>query len=83
MSIEDNLISTWESFSAIDEYKTIKDLRILRNPILEEGIGGQRARDIGIARCQFLNRFNGTWLDEGERKDCEIFYMKISFKEFL
>ena len=40
MSIEDNLISTWDSFSAIDEYKTIKDLRILRNPILEEGIGG-------------------------------------------
>ena len=51
MSIEDNLITTWESFNAVNEFTTIKDLRILRNPILEEGIGGPRARDIAIARC--------------------------------
>ena len=83
LSIEDNLINQWDSFNAINEYSSIKDLRILRNPILEESVGGPRARDIGIARCQFLNRFNGTWLDEAERKDCEIYYMKLTFKEFL
>ena len=51
LSIEDNLINNWASFNALNEFAIIKEVRFNGNPILEEAIGGPRARDVGIARC--------------------------------
>ena len=51
LSIEDNIINNWASFNAINEFQQIKELRMNGNPILEEAVGGQRARDVGVARC--------------------------------
>ena len=30
-----------------------------------------------------MKRWNGTALTDVERKDCEVYYMKVSFKTFL
>lgn len=41
------------------------------------------AREIIIARTQFLTQFNGTMFSEAERRDCELYYLKQSFKDYL
>jgi hypothetical protein len=43
----------------------------------------ERAREFVIARTQFLTQLNGTTFSESERRDCELFYLKQSFKDYL
>ena len=42
-----------------------------------------RAREFVIARTQFLSQLNGATFTENERRDCELFYLKQSYKEYL
>jgi hypothetical protein len=41
------------------------------------------SREITIARTQFMNTLNGTRFEQPERRDCELFYMKQVYKDFL
>jgi hypothetical protein len=43
----------------------------------------ENSREITIARTQFLNTLNGTRFEQAERRDCELFYMKQVYKDFL
>ena len=36
-----------------------------------------------IARVQFLKNLNGSQVDEGERKDSEIWYRIKAYEEFV
>lgn len=47
------------------------------------GEAQERSREYVIARNQFLTQLNGTVFSENERRDCELFYLKQSFKDFL
>jgi hypothetical protein len=43
----------------------------------------KRAKAIVIARLEFLKKYNGTKIEEWERKDFEIYYMKYAFETYL
>ena len=58
----------------------VKKLRMQGNPILESD---ERAREMILARIQYLNSLNGTMHTENERRDCELYYMKRVYREFL
>ena len=44
---------------------------------------GPTARNIVIARLQFLKNINGSEIDIGERKDSELHYLKQSYIEYI
>jgi len=53
------------------------------NPIFTEELGGPQARECAIARVQFVRTFNGTPIEDGDRKDHEISYLNESLRECL
>ena len=50
LSIEDCQIDNWHSFDQLNEFPGIKQMRVNGNPIMSKEIGGERAREIAIAR---------------------------------
>lgn len=83
LSMEDNLIDNWKSFDQLNEFPALRNLRALGNPIFAEELGGPRAREIAIARVQFLRTFNGTPIEDVDRKDTETFYLNDSLRQCL
>jgi hypothetical protein len=81
ITLEDNLISEWKSFDALNEFKGITYIRCGGNPIMDRV--GPTARNIVIARLQFLKNINGSEIDIGERKDAELHYLKQSYVEYI
>ena len=83
ISMEDNFIDNWQSFDALNEYSKLRNLRVLNNPIFKEELGGPRARECAIARVQFIRTFNGTPIEDSDRKDHEIGYLNEALKHCL
>lgn len=85
ISFEDNLISDWKTFDALNEFDSrIGEIRCAGNPIMiETDELNKRARQVACARMEFLNKFNGTKIEEYERKDFELFYLKIAYESYL
>ncbi len=81
IAIEDNLISNWTSFDALNQFKKISVIRCGGNPILE--VAGQMARNTVIARMQFVKNLNGSEVETGDRRDAELHYLKRSYEEYL
>jgi hypothetical protein len=50
LSMEDCLIDNWRTFDQLNEFPKIKQLRINGNPIMNKELGGDKAREIAIAR---------------------------------
>lgn len=50
---------------------------------MEKELGSERAREIAIARVQFVWTFNGSTLDDSHRRDYEIYYMKDAYRQLL
>lgn len=84
VSLDDNNISTWDSIDQLNEYHQVKRLRISNNPILTQTEGGEKAaRAQIIARLKYLERYRGGDISQGERKDCEVYYMKQVYNEYI
>ena len=99
LSFEDNLISTWESFDALNEFDSrIQEIRVAGNPLFKshEKNDNQiidmsrefeeevnKAKCIAISKLEFLKKYNGTKISENERKDVELFYMKYTLETYL
>jgi hypothetical protein len=81
IAIEDNLISDWATFDALNQFKQITNIRCGGNPILEKA--GPMARNTVISRMQFLKNVNGSEVEMGERRDAELHYLKRSYEEYL
>lgn len=81
ITLEDNLISEWKSFDALNEFKGITSIRCGGNPIIEKV--GPTGRNTVIARLQFLKNINGSEIYIGERKDAELHYLKQSYVEYI
>jgi hypothetical protein len=81
IALEDNLISDWRSFDALNEFKQISVIRCGGNPVLEKA--GQDGRNTVIARIQYLKNVNGSEVEAGERRDAELHYLKRSYEEYL
>jgi len=43
----------------------------------------KRARQVAIARLEFLKKYNGTAIEAEERKDCDLFYLKVAYETYL
>ena len=80
LSMEDCQLDNWNSFDQLNEFPTLKQLRVNGNPIMRKEIGGERAREIAIARVQFVYIFNGSTLQDSDRRDYEIYYMNDAFR---
>lgn len=83
LSMEDCLLDDWHSFDQLNEFAVLKQLRVNNNPIMQKELGGERAREIAIARVQFVYVFNGSTLQDSDRRDYEIYYMNDAFRQFL
>jgi Ubiquitin-like domain len=81
ITLEDNLISEWKTFDALNEFKKISVIRCGGNPVIEKA--GQAGRNTVIARMQFLKSVNGSEVEIGERKDAELHYLKSSYVEYI
>lgn len=51
--------------------------------MIEQDKDLKRAKSIAVARLQFLKKYNGTKIEEWERKDFEIYYMKNAYETYL
>ena len=87
LSFEDNLISSWKSFDQLNEFDArVSEVRCAGNPIMkEEGRDAamKRARQIAIGRLEFLKKYNGTKIEAEERKDFDLFYLKVAYETYL
>jgi hypothetical protein len=85
VSFEDNLISDWKSFDQLNEFESrIEEIRCGDNPIINNEIGEyKRARQIAIGRIDSLKKYNGTKILPEERKDFDLFYLKVSYETYL
>ena len=83
LSIEDNLIDNWKSFDALNEFPMVKNLRVLNNPIFNVELGGARARECAIARVEYVRTFNGTPIEDAQRKDHETVYVNDCLRKCL
>ena len=84
LSLDDNLIDQWSSIDQLNEYNNIKRLRISNNPLLTNCEGGEKeARAMIIARMKYISRYRGGDINKIEKKDCELFYMKKTYQEFI
>lgn len=46
-------------------------------------MGGPRAREVAIARIQFIRTFNGAPIEDVDRKDNETVYLNDSLRQCL
>lgn len=81
LNIEDNPLDSYESIDQINEFPQIRQLRLQGSPLMT--LAGDRSKEYIIARAQFVTQLNGMPYSENERRDCELFYMKQTFREFL
>lgn len=81
ITLEDNLISDWASFDALNQFKKITHIRCAGNPVLDQA--GALARNTVISRMQFLKNVNGSEIHTRERIDAELHYLKRSYEEYL
>jgi len=43
----------------------------------------KRARQIAIGRLEFLKKYNGTPVEVDQRKDSDLFYLKVAYETYL
>jgi len=81
ITIEDNLLDSWSSFDALNQFKGITTVRCTGNPVLEKaGIAG---RNFVISRLQYLKSINGSEIHTQERRDAELHYLKRTYEEYV
>jgi len=81
ITMEQNLISSWKSFDELNRFKRITHLRCSGNPVYETA--GASARQQATSRLQFLKNLNGSHIEEGERRDAELIYMKKAYEDYI
>jgi len=64
----------------------LKQLRLAGNPLFKaaktvEEIASNKL--LAVGRIEFLKRYNGGEINETERRDSEIYYMKNSYQVFV
>lgn len=80
--IEENEISDFRLFSQLNKFGSVQNLRVTKNPVYNR-FTALHIRQRAIAEIKSLNQANGSELKKLERKDCEIYYLRDSFREFF
>jgi len=87
LSAEDNLITEWSTLDQLNEFDgRLRQLRLAGNPIFKsaktvEEIAANKL--LAVGRIEFLKRYNGGVINEIERRDAELYYMKNSYQVFV
>jgi hypothetical protein len=66
----------------ISAFPNLESLNAKHNPMGDK-LGNSYVRMRAVAEISKLNQINGALLKKYERKDCEIFYMRESFREYF
>ncbi len=66
----------------ISAFAHLESLNVLHNPFGSK-FGNAYIRMRAVAEISKLNQINGALLKKYERKDCEIYYMRESFREYF
>ncbi|KAI8810631.1 hypothetical protein BJ742DRAFT_799563, partial [Cladochytrium replicatum] len=74
INISSNSIDSWLSVHRLNAYPKLTDIRIRRNPILDE-LTDLDLLAILVGRLAHVTRLNGTAIDSRERRDAEYFYI--------
>jgi hypothetical protein len=84
LMFDDNLINDWKTFDQLNEFESlITDIRCSGNPIMEEiDKEVKRNKQIVVSRIQSLVKYNGMKIEQHERRDFEIFYLKIAYEGY-
>ena len=81
LDIYQNLLDNYISIDQLSEYYSLNRIRIADNPITS-GDKKDSARQQILARIRYLKFYGGSKVDEREKQDCEMYYMKQSYLEF-
>ncbi|KAL2916129.1 hypothetical protein HK105_204220 [Polyrhizophydium stewartii] len=73
LNLSTNLISEWVSVHALNSFPSLQDLRIKRNPVIDEN--DKNAFWIIIARVARVTMVSGSQLSARDRLNAELFYL--------
>jgi len=80
--MEENNIFDFYIFNQLAQFPKLSNLRITKNPIATK-YTPLHIRQRAIAEIKTLTQINGSELKKYERKDCEIYYLRDTFREFF
>ena len=66
----------------ISKFRELESLNIKNNPVGER-LGNGHVRMRAVAEITKLKTINGAMLRKYDRKDCEIYYMRETFREYF
>lgn len=68
--------------SQIAQFKELESVNVKNNPVGDR-LGNAHIRMRAVAEISKLKIINGTMLRKYDRKDCEIYYMRETFREYF
>mmetsp|Transcript_9641 Transcript_9641/g.15807 ORF Transcript_9641/g.15807 Transcript_9641/m.15807 type:complete len:718 (-) Transcript_9641:28-2181(-) len=69
-------VNSWKSVDALNNFPSLKDLRLQESPVISLATNLGAARQTIIARVRGLTRLNGSEVGFRERSDAERLYLK-------
>ena len=76
LSLNKTGIRFWESIDALNSFPSLKDIRLLGIPLLDEITDNKEKRQHLIARLPNIVKINGTKVGKEEREDAERFFIR-------
>jgi len=81
VSLWSNRVHSWACMDALSEWlPSLEQFNVQDNPILEDPVTVNCARQLLIARFPRLVSCNGSTISSSERKDAELFYLSFVIK---
>ncbi|CAG8685773.1 10461_t:CDS:10, partial [Cetraspora pellucida] len=81
LNVSENKISDWNSIDELNKFPSLHELRIRKNPFLENEKPTEANMSI-ISRIKGLSVLNGSIISPGDRVDAERFYLRVCVKDF-
>ncbi|KAJ1968716.1 hypothetical protein IWQ62_001076 [Dispira parvispora] len=79
--LDDNSLTTWTAVDQLNQFPQLRNLRFKGNPI-SQGLTPDRVRLLLVGRVGGITGLNGSELGPRERKDLELYYLKLIANDF-
>lgn len=77
LSINNTLISDWESLDQLERFPSLRDVRFRELPLWEEHEDENERRQLITARLPKIKILNGSKVDESQRENAERFFIRF------